>query len=141
MPAAFGEFRLKLDEKGRIVLPAKTRPQLAGGTYLTRGQDRCLFLFSEDQFAAYRERMAEDAPSGMPAMAFDRIFYSSVAAADVDKQGRLTIPPALREYAGLERDLVIVALERRMEVWSAGAWDAYYERYVTPYAALNEGVR
>ncbi|MDR1152662.1 MAG: division/cell wall cluster transcriptional repressor MraZ [Bifidobacteriaceae bacterium] len=141
MAAAFGEFRLKLDEKGRIILPAKTRPQLADGTYLTRGQDRCLFLFSDAQFEAYRRHMADNAPTGIPPMAFDRIFYSSVVAADLDKQGRLTVPAPLRQYAGLERDLVIVALERRMELWDAAAWDSYYDRYVLSYSTLNEGVR
>jgi MraZ protein len=141
MAEAWGEFRLKLDDKGRIITPARSRPAFAGGTYLTRGQDRCLFLFSASQFEAYRQRMAQSAPEGMPAMAFDRIFYSSVAAGDLDKQGRLTIPPALRQYAGLDRDLVAIALDSRIEIWDAAAWDAYYERFVADYSSLHEGVR
>ncbi|MDR1426987.1 MAG: division/cell wall cluster transcriptional repressor MraZ [Bifidobacteriaceae bacterium] len=141
MAAGAGEYSLKLDDKGRIILPAKVRPALASGAHLTRGQDHCLFLFSEAQFDAHRESMAEATPPGMPAVAFDRIFYSSVVTTDVDKQGRLNIPPALRAYAELERDLVVIVLATRMEIWSAAGWAAYLERYESAYASLSEGVR
>ncbi|MDR3202939.1 MAG: division/cell wall cluster transcriptional repressor MraZ [Bifidobacteriaceae bacterium] len=141
MVAAFGTFWQKLDEKGRIILPAKSRAELAGGTYLARGQDRCLFLFSAAQFDAYRGEMAADAPPGMPALAFDRIFFSSVVGQEPDKQGRITLPPDLRDYAGLERDLAVIGLEKRLEIWDAARWNSYLDQYVGDFSGLSDGVR
>jgi MraZ protein len=141
MVAAFGTFRQKLDDKGRIILPAKARADLAAGTFLTAGQDRCVFLFSQSQFDAYRAAKAQDSPPGMPAMAFDRVLFSSVVTQEVDKQGRITIPPDLRSYAGLDRDLAVIGLESRMEIWDAEAWTAYLAQYEQEFASLQEGVR
>jgi MraZ protein len=141
MVAALGTFLLKLDDKNRIILPAKARVDLAPGTYLTRGQDRCVFLFSEQQFADYRQEMADQAPPGMPAMAFDRVFFSSVVPQNLDKQGRLTIPSDLRDYAGLDRELAVIGLEKRMEIWDAAAWTAYLDQYIAEFSALSDGVR
>jgi MraZ protein len=141
MVAAFGTSWQKLDEKGRIILPAKSRPELAAGTYLTRGQDRCVFLFSEAQFEAYRQETALNAPPGIPPIAFDRVFFSSVVAQDIDKQGRITVPAELRDYAGLERELAVVGLAKRMEIWDAKRWNSYLDLYVAEFSDLSEGVR
>jgi MraZ protein len=141
MAVSYGTFYLKLDEKGRIILPAKVRPDLLAGTYLTRGQDHCLFLFSETQFEAYRDQMSLNAPPGMPAIAFDRVFFSSVVNGSMDKQGRLMIPPNLRTYAGLVRDLAVVGLTGRLEIWDVATWESYVDYHETDYASLREGVR
>jgi MraZ protein len=141
MVQAFGVIRQKLDEKGRIILPAKSRPEFAAGYFLAEGQDRCVFLFTDLQFQAYRDQMAASAPQGMAPIAFDRMFYSSVVAGSPDKQGRLNIPSELRTYASLVRDLVVVGLPGRMEVWDAGTWDAYRTLNVATYSSLTEGVR
>jgi MraZ protein len=138
---AWGASFVKLDDKNRVILPPKVRAALADGTYLTRGQDECVFLFSRPQFDAHRERYRAQAPAGMPAMAFDRIFYSSVVVQDIDKQGRISIPQMLREYAGLTRDLAVIAMEERMEIWDAGRWQAYLDQYLEQYSQLGEGVR
>jgi MraZ protein len=137
----YGTFFVKLDEKGRIVMPAKARSELIDGAYLTSGQDRCLFLFTESQFTAYRDQMALNAPPGMPALAFDRVFFSSVVAGSVDKQGRLAIPPKLRDYAGLDRELAVIGLATRMEIWNAETWQTYLDYHEADYSALREGVR
>ncbi|MDR1799765.1 MAG: cell division/cell wall cluster transcriptional repressor MraZ [Bifidobacteriaceae bacterium] len=141
MSEAYGEQFIKLDEKGRIILPSKARPAMADGVYLTRGQSQCIYLFSKPQFEAHRQYNREHAPAGMPAIAFDRIFYSSVVNQDMDKQGRITVPPAQRQNAGLERDLAVIGLEERIEIWDAAAWRAYLDQYTAQYAALVEGVR
>ncbi|MDR1824962.1 MAG: division/cell wall cluster transcriptional repressor MraZ [Bifidobacteriaceae bacterium] len=141
MSDAYGESLIKLDDKNRIIVPANARAALADGVYLTRGQNQCLFLFSKTQFEAYRLANRARAPEGMPAIAFDRIFYSSVSAQEMDRQGRVTIPPALRQYAGLERDLAVIGLEERLEVWAAATWQAYLDQYTELYSALEEGVR
>jgi MraZ protein len=137
---AFGHSSNKLDEKGRVILPPRARAALATGAYLTRGHDNCVYLFSKPQFDDNRERNRANTPPGMPAIAFERIFYSSVVTADVDKQGRVTIPPLLRQYADLSRDLVIIGLEDRMEIWDAARWQSYLDEYVDQYAQLYEEV-
>ncbi|MCL2787693.1 MAG: division/cell wall cluster transcriptional repressor MraZ [Micrococcales bacterium] len=141
MAAALGTFGLKLDDKGRLIVPARARDEMAGGTYLTRGQGNCLFLFTEPQFDSYRAEMAQNAPPGMPSIAFDRVFYSSVVNQTLDTQFRLTIPPVLREYAGLTRELAVIGLAHRMEVWDAEAWEAYLAAFSADYSGLSEGVR
>jgi MraZ protein len=141
MSEAFGASFIKLDEKGRVILPAKARADLSDGAYLTLGQDKCLFLFTKPQFDAFRQQNRAQAPPGMPAIAFDRIFFSGVVVQDPDKQGRITIAAALREYAGLTRELAVIGMEERMEIWDAGRWQTYMNQYIEQYAQLNEGVR
>ncbi|MDR1187296.1 MAG: hypothetical protein LBK95_07555, partial [Bifidobacteriaceae bacterium] len=84
MSGSWGPSYIKLDEKHRLILPARVRPALADGTHLTWGQDNCLFLFSESQFEAHREHNRANPPPGMPPIAFDRIFYSSVVSQAMD---------------------------------------------------------
>jgi MraZ protein len=138
---AWGASFVKLDDKKRVILPAKARAALAAGTYLTRGYDRCVFLFSKPQFDSHRERIKAQTPPDMPAIAFDRMFYSSVVTQDIDKQGRIVIPSALREYASLERELAIIAMDQRLELWDAANWQAYQDQYIEPYSQLGQGVR
>ncbi|MDR2379969.1 MAG: cell division/cell wall cluster transcriptional repressor MraZ, partial [Bifidobacteriaceae bacterium] len=123
MSEAWGGFSVKLDDKHRVIVPPKARPALEiGGTYLTRGQDRCIALFSRPQFDEYREKIRLSVPADMPAVAFDRLFFNSVVTQDMDKQGRVTIPLKLREYASLDRDLMVTLLDNRIEIWDAGKW-------------------
>ncbi|MDR2374529.1 MAG: division/cell wall cluster transcriptional repressor MraZ [Bifidobacteriaceae bacterium] len=141
MRGALGESLIKLDDKGRIILPAKARGALTDGVYLTRGQGECVFLFSEAQFDLYTEQNRAAAPPGMPAIAFDRVFYSGVVVQDMDKQGRVLVPPNLREYAGLSRDVAVIGLKQRLELWDAARWRAYLNDYTPQYSELSEGVR
>jgi MraZ protein len=138
---AWGTANIKLDDKNRMILPAKARASFADGTYLTRGQSECIFLFTRSQFDAYREMNRNQVPQGMPAIAFDRIFFSSVVAQDQDKQGRIGIPQSLREYAGLTRELTVITMEARMEIWDTERWQVYLDQYAKPFSQLVEGVR
>jgi MraZ protein len=138
---AWGASFVKLDEKGRVILPSKARASLSQGTYLTRGQDRCVYLFSRPQFDAYRDKIRAAAPENMPAVAFDRVFFSSVVVQDMDKQGRITVPAILRDYASLERELAVLGLEDRMEIWDLGHWQSYLDQYLDPFSQPVEGVR
>jgi len=141
MAAALGTFWLKLDDKGRLIVPSKARESLGAGTYLTRGQGDCLFLFSEPQFESYRSERLENAPPGMPSIAFDRVFFSSVVSQRLDSQFRISIPADLREYASLTHELAVIGLAQRMEVWNAQSWRDYLATYVADYSGLLEGVR
>ncbi|MDR1635051.1 MAG: cell division/cell wall cluster transcriptional repressor MraZ [Bifidobacteriaceae bacterium] len=141
MSEAWGESFIKLDDKHRIILPAKARPAMADGTYLTKGQGDCVFLFSKPQFDDYRERNQAAAPVGMAPIDFDRVFYSSVVPQDMDKQGRISVPVGLRDYAGLAKDLAVIGMATHTEIWDAGRWRAYLEQIQAQYSQLKEGVR
>src|SRR5690625_8020735 len=95
-----GIFTQKLDDKGRLLLPAKFREELAEGLVMTRGQERCLYVFSEEGFGEVHERIREAPSTSKRGRDFLRVFLSGAHAETPDKQSRVTIPPALREYAG-----------------------------------------
>jgi MraZ protein len=137
----WGGFNVKMDEKWRVIVPAAARGALDGGTVLARGKDRCVYLFSHPQFDAFRTKVQANTPAEIPPTAFDRLFYSSVVKQDMDRQGRITIPAGLRGYASLERELVIVGLEERLEIWDAAKWDAFQAKYIDQFAESFEGVR
>lgn len=120
-----GTHSPRLDEKGRIILPAKFREELADGLVLTRGQERCIYVFSQREFERIHESMREAPISSKQSRDYIRVFLSGASDEVPDKQGRVTIPPALRSYAGLERDLAVIGAGTRAEIWDAQAWDEY----------------
>jgi MraZ protein len=120
-----GTHTPRLDEKGRLILPAKYREELTRGIVLTKGEERCLYVFPQsefDQIAAGRRPEPRDAK---PERGYNRVFFASAEDAIPDRQGRITIPPALREYAALQRDCVVIGNNTRLEIWDSEAWDAY----------------
>lgn len=135
-----GTFAPKLDEKGRIILPAKFRDEFAGGVVLTRGQDRCLFVFGQREFETVLERMRESPVSNRQARDFNRMFLSGATQEVPDKQNRVTVPAMLREYAGLSRDLTVIGAGSRAEIWDTAAWNEYYANTESAFADTDEGV-
>lgn len=127
----------KLDAKGRIILPAKFREQLADGLVITKGQDRCLVVWPIEEFGAYRRKLAANAQSNAQVRSMTRIFFSSASDESLDAQGRLTIPPVLRDYAGLERDLTVIGADARLEIWSTTAWQEYLAAHEADFADLD----
>ncbi|MGP0221623.1 MULTISPECIES: division/cell wall cluster transcriptional repressor MraZ [unclassified Paenarthrobacter] len=120
-----GTHSPRLDEKGRIILPAKFREELAEGLVLTRGQERCIYVFSQREFERIHESMREAPLSSKQARDYIRVFLSGASDEVPDKQGRVTIPPALRAYAGLDRELAVIGAGTRAEIWDAQAWNEY----------------
>jgi MraZ protein len=127
----------KLDAKGRIILPAKFREGLAEGLVLTKGQDHCLVVWPRAEFDTYAEQLRANAQASARVRAMTRVFFSSAFDESVDTQGRLTIPPVLREYAGLDRDLTVVGADTRIEIWSAQAWADYLATHESDFADLD----
>jgi transcriptional regulator MraZ len=128
----------KLDEKGRIILPAKFRDGLADGLVVTKGQDHCLVVWPKDEFDAYAEQLRGNTQANARVRAMTRVFFSSAFDEALDKQGRLTIPPVLRDYAQLDRELTVVGADTRIEIWSTAVWDAYLAAAEVDFAALDE---
>jgi MraZ protein len=120
-----GTHAPRLDEKGRLILPAKFREQLEKGVVVTRGQERCLYVFPAAEFERLAEQLRQAPVTSKQARDYMRVFLSGASDEIPDKQGRITIPPALRSYAGLSRDCTVIGAGHRVEIWDAGAWEAY----------------
>ncbi|WP_125098371.1 division/cell wall cluster transcriptional repressor MraZ [Leucobacter chromiireducens] len=120
-----GTFTPKLDDKGRLILPAKFRAELSDGLVITRGQEHCLYVFSEQEFTAMHERISQAPMTSKHARDYLRVFLSGAHPETPDKQHRVTIPPGLRDYAGLDRDLAVIGAGSRAEIWDATAWETY----------------
>ena len=135
-----GTHRPRLDDKGRLVLPAKFRDRLAGGLVITPGQERCLYVFPDAEFARLFERIREAPVTNKAARDYQRMFLAGASDEIPDKAGRVTVPPDLRSYAGLDRDCVVIGAGSRVEVWDETAWNRYHAEQEDPFAALSEGV-
>ncbi len=130
----------KMDEKGRLILPAKFRDELSGGVVLTRGLEHCVFVFSAREFDNVQEKIRQAPLTNKQARDFMRMFLSGASDDVPDKQGRVTIPPMLRQYAGLGRDLVVIGAGNRAEIWAADAWNTYLAANEEPFAQTAEEV-
>jgi len=130
-----GTFTPRLDDKGRLILPAKFRGRLASGLVATRGLDRCIFLFPVDEFSAVHERLRRAPLENKNARDYLRNFLGYASDEIPDKQGRILLAPALRQYAGIDREVAVVGLGSRVEIWDAAAWAAYLDEHEDDYAA------
>lgn len=135
-----GTHTPKLDDKGRVILPSKFRDDLGVSVVVTRGQDRCLYLFSETEFERLYERMREAPLTNKDARGFQRMFLSGASAEKPDSQNRITIPPPLRTYANLDRDLVVTGVGAHAEIWDAAAWTAYADGNEDTYSDMEQEV-
>ena len=130
----------RLDENGRLILPAKYREELAEGLVLTRGQERCLYVFSVREFERVHEQLRAAPLSSKQARDYIRVFLSGASDEVPDKQGRVTIPPPLRDYAGLGRELAVIGAGTRAEIWDAQAWNDYLNEKEAVFSETEEEV-
>ncbi|GGA55757.1 transcriptional regulator MraZ [Pseudoclavibacter endophyticus] len=135
-----GTYSPKLDEKGRLILPAKFRDELEGGLVMTRGQDRCVYVFSNAEFQDLHDRIRQAPVTSKQARDYLRLLLSGAHAEVPDKQGRVTIPAQLRQYAGLGRELAVIGAGTRAEVWDATAWNDYVTENEAAFSETAEEV-
>lgn len=135
-----GTHAPRLDDKGRMVLPAKFRDALAGGVVLTKGQDRSVVVWPSAEFAAYAARLNEASRSDARVRAYLRVLFSGATDEVPDRQGRITLPPILREYAGLDRDAVVVGNGTTCEIWDAATWSTYLSDQEDAFSGISEEV-
>ena len=135
-----GEYRHSLDDKGRLFIPVRMRELLGDHFVITKGLDRCLFLYSGQEWAGVQERMAQLPLSSGEARAFARFFFAGASECEPDRQGRILVPQVLRQYAGLERETVIVGVATRVEIWPALAWEQYVEQAQSSPEELAENL-
>lgn len=120
-----GEFQHNLDNKGRIAVPAKFRNKLTGGAIVTRGLDRCLFVFSNKDWEVLAQKLIALPLAQANSRAFARLMLAGAVDAELDKQGRILIPDYLREYAGLKKQIAVAGLYNRIEIWDSENWKQY----------------
>ena len=120
-----GEFTHNLDSKGRIALPVKFRQKLFGGAIITRGLDRCLFLFPNKEWEILAQKLIALPLAKSDSRAFVRLMLAGAMDVGSDKQGRILIPDYLREYAALKKETVITGLYNKIEIWDGENWKQY----------------
>ncbi|MBN6778774.1 division/cell wall cluster transcriptional repressor MraZ [Pseudoclavibacter alba] len=135
-----GTYTPKLDDKGRLILPAKFREELGEGVVLTRGQDRCIYVFSNAEFEELHNRIRQAPVTSKQARDYLRLLLSGAHAETPDKQMRVTIPAQLRKYAGLNRELAVIGAGSRAEIWSAAAWEQYVNDNEAAFSETAEEV-
>lgn len=135
-----GTHTPRLDEKGRVILPAKFREGLANGVVVTKGQEACLVVWPTAVFEEYATRLRTAAQTSQSVRAYTRVFFSSAFDEIPDKQGRITVPSQLREFAGLDRDCVVVGADTRVEIWDAAAWATYLAEQEPGFVELDSEV-
>lgn len=133
-----GTFRPKLDEKGRLFLPAKFRDLLAEGVVVTQGQERCLVVWPPEVFDREADRASSKPLTSKAARGYARMFFSGGEETTPDKSGRIGIPAPLREYAGLEKEVVVIGVRDRLEIWHPATWETYQAEELARFAELDD---
>lgn len=124
-----GEHHRTIDNKGRIFIPAKFREELIKGVIITKGFDeKCLFIFSKEGWKRIQDKILDNPMAKRNTQKFSRWFFSSATMESIDQQGRTRIPQNLIEHANLKKDIVLVGVSDRAEIWSEESWDKYYDQ-------------
>ncbi|OMF21050.1 cell division/cell wall cluster transcriptional repressor MraZ [Paenibacillus sp. FSL H8-0548] len=133
-----GEYQHSIDEKGRIIIPAKFRESLGASFIATRGLDNCLFVYPMNEWGVLEQKLKSLPLMKSDARAFTRFFFSGATECELDKQGRVNIPSHLREYAKLDKDCMVLGVSGRVEIWSKQTWDSYYEQSEQTFNEIAE---
>lgn len=120
-----GEYAYNIDNKGRLIIPAKFKEFLGDPFVVTKGLDGCLFVFPMSEWRDFEKKLSGLPVADKDARAFTRFFFAGAAECSPDKQGRMMIPPTLRRFAGLEKETIVVGVTNRIEIWNAAKWEAY----------------
>ncbi|WP_094605651.1 Transcriptional regulator MraZ [Sporomusa silvacetica DSM 10669] len=135
-----GEYLHTIDNKGRLIFPAKFRDELGELFIATKGLDNCLFVYTRSEWAILEEKLKKLPLAKPEARAFIRFFFSGAAELECDKQGRVLLPTNLREHARLDKDVVVIGVSTRIEVWNKAAWDEYNQKVSPTVAEIAENL-
>lgn len=139
-PLLLGTYTPKIDAKGRMALPAKLRAQLGPGMVMARGQERCVYLLPQSEFRRIAMRIQRTSMGNKAARDYLRVFLSGAIDQDPDKQGRVLVPPMLRDYAKLGSDIVVIGVGTRAEIWNREAWERYLGEQEQGYSDISDDV-
>ena len=128
----YGEFRHSIDRKGRLILPAKFRDICKEHGierfFLTRGLDKCLFMFSEEEWRVQEQKFKSASFTKQEVRNFNRMFFSGALDIIPDKQGRFIVPQYLKDYALIKKDAIVIGVANRIEIWDQKAWEDFYSQ-------------
>ncbi|MCQ2362493.1 MAG: division/cell wall cluster transcriptional repressor MraZ [Acidaminococcaceae bacterium] len=133
-----GEYAHTIDDKGRFTMPTKLRDAMRDGFYITRGLDGCLNMYDIEQWKVFEAKLATLPTTSKSARDFVRFFVSGAVDSTYDKQGRVLLPPNLREYAKLDKDIIIAGVNTYCEIWDAAAWQEKQKSVVGNIDELTE---
>ncbi|GGH26408.1 division/cell wall cluster transcriptional repressor MraZ [Paenibacillus segetis] len=133
-----GEFQHSIDDKGRIIIPAKFRDLLGSSFVVTRGLDKCLFVYPLQEWEVLEQKLKALPLMKSDARAFTRFFFSGATECEWDKQGRVNLPGSLRDYAKLEKDCVVLGVSNRVEIWSRDTWEQYFQQSEDTFNEIAE---
>ena len=133
-----GEHQHTIDPKGRVVLPSRFRKLLEDGCFITKGLDRCLFIFTPEQWEHEAQRFRSLPRTDRQLRNYARVFFAGAIDQKPDKQGRVQLPTALREYAGLDKKVTVVGVAERIEVWDTATWQDVTSDADDAYAGIDE---
>ena len=135
-----GEFRCTLDEKGRLLIPARMRSEIIGAVVvLTRGVERCLWLFPPEEWKTFSENLVGSTSLFQEkARLIQRRMIAPAQDAEIDRSGRIVVPPTLREYAGLAKECIVLGLKKYIEIWSEASYTAYLEETESKFKQAAE---
>lgn len=123
-----GEFNHSIDEKGRLIMPAKFREGLGLNFVITKGLDNCLFVYPKAEWQNLESKIKSLPLTNTSARAFSRFFFSGATETELDKQGRVLLPPSLRQHARLDHDVIVIGVSNRVEIWSKTEWESYSQQ-------------
>ena len=135
-----GEFQHTLDDKSRLAMPVKFREELGQSFVMTRGLDQCLFVYPKAEWEILEAKLKSLPMTRADARSFVRFFFSGASECELDKQGRVLVPAALRDYAGLSKDCVVLGVSNRVEIWGAEKWRAYADEAAESFAEIAENL-
>ena len=133
-----GEYQHVLDSKGRVIMPSKFREGLGERFVVTKGLDHCLFVYPQNEWQEFERKLRTLHLTSKDARAFTRFFFAGATECELDKQGRILIPANLREYAELVKELVIIGVANRVEIWSKERWDEYNDEANLDHQSIVE---
>ena len=128
-----GEYNHSIDAKGRLIIPSKFRDTLGDEFVVTKGLEGCLFVFEKYEFESFMDKLNEKSDLEAKVRKIKRFFISGAQEMEPDKQGRMLVPPTLREYAGLEKEVVFAGVGGHIEIWDKSKWDD-----VTSFDDIND---
>lgn len=127
----YGEYAHTIDNKGRLILPSKMREVAKNNFvekfYITRGLDKCLFMLSEEEWKATEQKFKGMSFTKQDSRKFNRLYFSGAVEIVPDKQGRILLPPYLKDFAGIKKEVVIIGVSNRVEIWAKDEWQEFYK--------------
>lgn len=138
----YGEYKHTLDRKGRLIIPSKFREvfkeHYVEKIFITRGLDKCLFVFAEEEWKSQEQKFKSMSFTKAEHRKFNRLYFSGATDTVPDKQGRILLPQYLKDYAGIKKEIVIVGISNRIEIWAKEAWSQYYESQKDSFEDIAE---